>query len=265
MKEIKCILKKSVGLFAFVSAIFFAGCQDEDDRQNNTNNDSSTDYPATPDVIHNAVTDIDGNSYDAVRIGEQVWMASNLRTKHYSNGDVIPFGQTHSSTEPYWYKSSSTYGCLYNWVAVMHGEASSGANPSGVQGICPTGWHVPSDAEWKQMEMSVGMSQSDADNTGSRGNIAAKLSGNTGWTASTTDNAAGNLDAPNRNSTGFSALPAGYYGTWYCDRGYRAGFWSATSTSETYALKRSLYYSSATVHRGGYGKGEGNSVRCLRD
>ena len=101
------------------------------------------------------VTDYDGNNYSTVLIGTQCWMAENLRTTHYANGVIIPmvnstYGET---TDPYCYEPNnngsnvSTYGYLYNWHAVMHGESSSNANPSGVQGVCPTGWHVPSDAE----------------------------------------------------------------------------------------------------------------------
>ena len=134
-----------------------------------------------------------------------------------------------------------------------------------VQGVCPTGWHVPSDAEWKQMEMAVGMSQSDADNTGDRGTIAAKLSGNTGWTFSSTTNAAGNLSASGRNSSGFSALPAGYYYGSYGGFGDGADFWSATETDSSDAWQRSLYYGNAGVHRSCGTKNFGYSVRCLRD
>ena len=71
----------------------------------------------TPEIIHNAVTDIDGNHYDAVKIGDQVWMAENLRTTHYADGTVIPAGgDNFSDTDPYFYDN----GCFYNWPAAMH-------------------------------------------------------------------------------------------------------------------------------------------------
>ena len=217
------------------------------------------------------LTDIDGNTYNTVQIGTQCWMRENLRTTRYADGTDISQGSSTSTTVGYWYypnnssSNKTTYGLLYNWPAVMHEATSSDANPSGVQGICPTGWHVPSDAEWKQLEMAVGMSQSDADNTGYRGTIAAKLSGNTGWTSSTNANAAGNLSAPDRNSSGFSALPAGYYLGCYDSFGDYALFWSATEIDSPYAWIRYLLYSNAGVYRYRSNKPFGYSVRCVKD
>ncbi|MCQ2263732.1 MAG: fibrobacter succinogenes major paralogous domain-containing protein [Bacteroidales bacterium] len=206
------------------------------------------------------LTDVDGNTYNTVQIGEQCWMKENLRTTKKPNGTSISSGIWTPGSN-----SVTTYGRLYSWTTVMNGATSSNATPSGVQGICPTGWHVPSDNEWKQMEMAAGMSQSDADNTGWRGNIAAKLCGNTGWNSSTTANAAGNLSAPDRNSSGFSALPAGYYVGGYGYFGNYANFWSATEASSDYAYYRTLRYDYAGVDRNGNFKSYGYSVRCVRD
>ena len=222
-----------------------------------------------PDVP--TLTDIDGNVYNTVLIGTQCWMKENLRTTKYADSTSILQGSIASDTLGYWYypnDSSSnkpTYGLLYNWKAVMHDESSSTANPSGVQGICPMGWHVPSDAEWKQMEMALGMSQSDAELLLFRDTIAAKLSGNTGWTSSSNANAAGNLSAPDRNLTGFSALPAGSHGGHEFYFGIDAMFWSATEDDSDYAWERYLYYRNAGVGRHYIQKFYGNSVRCLRD
>ena len=158
----------------------------------------------------------------------------------------------------------STYGLLYNWKAVMRNSSSSSANPSGVQGICPNGWHVPSDAEWKQMEMAVGMSQSEyvcgSDNT----YIAKALAGTTGWSSSPNTCAVGNTPSQN-NSTGFSALPAGYYNGSYNYFGYSVDFWSATENSSSYVYNRSLRYNYATVYRYSDYKNYGVSVRCVKD
>ena len=206
------------------------------------------------------VSDRDGNSYNTVLIGAQCWMKENLRTTKKPNGTSITSGIWTPGSNPV-----VTYGRLYSWTTVMNGAGSSSAVPSGVQGICPDGWHVPSDAEWKQMEMAVGMSQSDADNTGRRGNIAARLSGNTGWTSSNTENAAGNTLAANRNSSGFSALPAGLYNSSYNYFGTNAYFWSATEYSSDAAYCRYLYYGSAGVYRHYGDKSPGFSVRCVRD
>ena len=217
------------------------------------------------------LTDIEGNTYETTIIGRQIWMRENLRTKKYADGTTIAKGSSTSSTTGYWYYPSnsssnmSTYGLLYNWKAVMRNSSSSSANPSGVQGICPTGWHVPSDAEWKQMEMAVGMSQSKADGTGYRGNIAARLCGNTGWTSSSYANAAGNTSATGRNSSGFSVLPAGIYDGYYYYFGDAAYFWSATEGNSTYAYRRGLYYNNAGVRRSYTNESYGFSVRCVRD
>ena len=218
------------------------------------------------------ITDRDGNTYNTVQIGTQCWIKQNLKTTKYADGTSISQGSNNSTTTAYWYypnnssSNKSTYGLLYNWKAVMRNSSSSSANPSGVRGICPTGWHVPSDAEWKQMEMAVGMSQSDANATGYRGNIAARFCGNTGWQSSNVANAAGNTSATGRNSSGFSALPAGYYYTSNYDSGthdfsYRAYFWSATEGP----YFRLLRYNNAGVYRGTAAKDSGYSVRCVKD
>jgi uncharacterized protein (TIGR02145 family) len=136
------------------------------------------------------VTDIDGNVYGTVQVGEQLWMTENLKVTHYNNGDDIPTGHSSSDwvdldqTETGAYSvypindefSSSTcenncvdiYGNLYNWYAV-----------DDERGICPDGWHVPSDAEFMDLETYLGMSQEEANSTGYRGtNEGSKLSGN---------------------------------------------------------------------------------------
>ena len=223
------------------------------------------------------ITDRDGNTYNTVLIGTQCWMKQNLKTTKYADGTSIFQGSsstTQNTTTAYWYypngssSNKATYGLLYNWKAVMRNSSSSSANPSGVQGICPTGWHVPSDAEWKQMEIVVGMSQSDADEGQYRGTIAARLCGNTGWTSYNTSipssNSAGNTSAVERNSSGFSALPAGR-STNGGTVGNYAYFWSATQGSSTHAWYRILFYQKAGVGRYNGYKYQGYSVRCVRD
>ena len=272
MKEIKCILKKSVWLFAVASAVFFAGCQDEDDQQNsNNNNDSTTDYPATADVIHNAVTDIDGNTYDAVRIGDQIWMASNLRTTREPNGEEIP--ENDNDWEPCRFFPNNdpsnvpTYGYLYNWYAVMHDESASNTNPSGVQGICPNGWHVPSDAEWIQLTSFVG-SQSEYCCDGTSSNIAKSLAATTGWLESPYLSCSICFNLSSNNATGFSAVGAGWDG----GVGFNAitGLWSSTpysledNTSSIYIRKLDGLESFVT-RTTSFGRTDGWSVRCLKD
>ena len=225
----------------------------------------------TGTIVHNAVTDYDGNNYDAVWIGNQLWMAENLRTKHYANGAAIPAGGSNSSnTSPYYYDYSSSgialssRGYLYNWPAAMHGAASSSTNPSGVQGICPAGWHLPSDAEWTQLVNSVG-NHSEYLCGNSSGNIAKALASTTGWNSSSQTCAVGNNQSSN-NFTGFSAVPAGYCdGSSFGGAGNSAIFWSSTEYSSNYAYYRYLSYSIASVDRSSYYKSHGRSVRCLRD
>ena len=216
------------------------------------------------------VTDIDGNVYSTVQIGEQCWMRENLRTTHYADGTAISAGGDNwSYTEPYYYVNSdvdaSVYGYYYNWPAAMNGAASSNANPSGVQGICPTGWHLPSDAEWTQLTDYVG-GQSEYTCGGSSSNIAKALASTEGWNTSTGSCTVGN-DQTSNNASGFSVVPAGYwdYGFDIDIAGDYANFWSSTEYGTTYAWSRYLGYDYAYVGRGYGYRYYGFSVRCLRD
>lgn len=236
---------------------------------------SSQEYPSTADVIRNAVKDIDGNKYDAVKIGNQVWMASNLRTTRYADGTSIPLGETTSDTDPYRYAPGTyesneenmvnvpAYGYLYNWAAVMHGAESSDANPSGVQGICPKGWHVPSDAEWTQLTDYMA-TRPEYMSSGNRDNLAKALAATWGWESSSDPDDVGYEPSTTNNATGFSALPAGHYGGNYVNFGYYADFWSSTEFNSSGACLRYLGYY-AYVNRGGSNKNNGCSVRCVRD
>ena len=210
------------------------------------------------------ITDRDGYSYPTVKIGNQCWMKENLRTKHYADGTGILSGSTTSSTVAYYYTPSNGYGLLYNWMAVMHGASSSTTNPSGVRGICPIGWHVPSDGEWDELEYYVS-SQSDYVCGNNNANIAKALAAATGWSPSTNDCAVGNEPSAN-NATGFGALPAGYYNSnGYSTSGNDAIFWSATERASGSAWYRCLGSNGATLYRYSGSRHGGFSVRCLRD
>lgn len=218
------------------------------------------------------VQDYDGNVYNTVQIGSQCWTKENLKTTHYMNGTAIPLGSTASTTVAYRYNPNNdaanvaTYGYLYNWPAVMNGEASSNTIPSGVQGICPDGWHVPSDREWQEMEFAVGMSASDTVRQQFRGNIVARLCGNTGWSSSSVANAAGNTSAENRNSTGFSACPAGYYNAGSSTGfGQEAEYWTATMYNSDSSFRRDCIYTNVGINRTAFNKNRGFSVRCVHD
>ena len=267
------------GMALVVSLAMLTTSCHKDETNNNGNNNGNTENPggggsgSGDHVIPNAVSDIDGNSYDAVQIGNQVWMAENLRTTRYADGTTIPLGTSTSTITSYRYNPNNnannvpTYGYLYNWLAVMHGESSSESNPSGVQGICPNGWHVPSDAEWTQLTNYM-MTQPAYMASGNADHLAKALAATWGWNITSYTDAPSDNPSTN-NATGFSALPAGFYGA-YCGNydygafGYGAFFWSATEYDDGYvAYARRLYY--ADVYRSGYSEDYGFSVRCVRD
>jgi uncharacterized protein (TIGR02145 family) len=208
-----------------------------------------------------SVTDIDGNSYETVTIGSQVWMKENLKVSKYRNGDLISTNLDNSTWENTTtgaysiYNNDATnntnYGKLYNWYAV--------ADP---KGLCPVGWHVPSDGEWKTLEISLGMSTIDADLTGGRGtaqNVGGKLkSTSTLW------------NTPNdgaTNASGFSGLPGGTrsFNGVYVSIGIYGYWWSSTESSTTLAWTRYLDYPYGYSGRGESDRRDGFSVRCLRD
>lgn len=210
----------------------------------------------------------DDHVYKTVKIGEQWWMAENLAYL-----PAVSPASEGSDASPYYYvydyngtdvsaakatANYTTYGVLYNWPAAMAGAASSSSNPSGVQGVCPDGWHLPSDAEWKQLEMAIGMSQSEADGTGYRGtNEGTKLKATSGW----------NNNGNGTDEVGFSARPGGYrsYNGGFYYIGHYGYWWSATEIDSYYAWSRYLSYSSTKVYRDSYYGGSGFSVRCVRD
>ncbi len=201
-----------------------------------------------PTIEYAAVTDIDGNVYDAVTIENQTWITENLKTTKYRNGDLLLTGLNENE----WSNTSSgacaiyddnnsynsTYGKLYNWYAV-----------SDSRHLCPTGWHAPSDDEWATL----------ISNLGGENNAGGKLkeAGTTHW------------KSPN-NSTNeclFSALPGGqrqWYGP-YAAMGDYGYYWSTTEGFADGAWGWSMVYSENTVKRLNYTKEVGFSVRCLKD
>jgi uncharacterized protein (TIGR02145 family) len=205
------------------------------------------------------VSDLDGNKYPIVKIGEQWWMEENLKTTRYSDNTPIDYPGTNNDAWDAnimgayaWYNNDyatygSVYGALYNWSAVTTGK------------LCPIGWHVPSDDEWKQLEIFLGIFQNEANSHGYRGiDEGDKLKSTTGWSSPHTDAT---------NESGFTALPGGlrwktgsfdYSGQW----GY---WWSATEYSTTLAWDRELQYDRSEVGRFERDKGYGFSVRCVKD
>ncbi len=222
------------------------------------------------------VRDFDGNTYRTILFGDQWWMASNLQTTHYADGIEIPRVEDVSSWEALgaedqaycWYNNngqaeSLTFGALYTWSAMMDGARSTDNSLSIVQGVCPDGWHVPSDSEWKEMEMYLGMAVTEVDSSGPRGtSIGSQLAVSPelwGEGLLTADLAFG--------SSKFMALPGGgrrYNGT-FGHLGESANFWSATEGDSARAWGRHIYSIYTTVHRYKNVKSDGFSVRCVKD
>ncbi len=224
-------------------------------------------------AVSNTVTDVEGNVYQTVVIGDQRWMAENLKTRRYSDGSWLTLVESStawdglgSTSKAYCYydndaSNANTYGALYTWPAAMNGVNSSDANPSGIQGVCPSGWHLPSDEEWKQLEMHLGMSRAQADNTEYRGTDEGGKLKETGYT---------HWESPNTgatNSSGFSALAGGYrlstgiFGYFNSV----AAYWTSTHHSSDRAMDRALHHDGSQVYRRDLPKSAGYSVRCIRD
>ena len=232
--------------FALVGAAFmlFSSCEKDD-------NDTKT------------VKDIDGNVYKTVKIGNQEWFAENLKTTKYNNGTPIPNITNNTewselSTGAYaWYENNeaaykNAYGALYNWYAVNTGN------------LCPTGWHVPTDAEWSTL---INYIDPNADG----GNNWLNTAGGKMKSTRTAPDAHPRWESPNTDATdeyNFSALPGGYRnftnGTFY-NVGYYGGWWSSTENDATFAWSRYMYYGYGNVNRSSYFKRYGFSVRCVRD
>ena len=215
------------------------------------------------------VTDVEGNTYNTVWIGEQCWMKENLRTRKYADNTPISLGTTASTTDAYRYypnndsSNVATYGYLYNWAAAMRGNGASSAIPSNVQGVCPDGWHLPSQGEWTQLTNYV-KNKSEFRCENNANYYAKALASTTGWDSYATTCAVGNNPSDN-NQTGFSAMPAGYFNS-----NTSAGFgkyaysWSTTQYNATEVWIFTVYYYSAGASFLGYSKVNGFPVRCLQ-
>ncbi|MBR6174575.1 MAG: fibrobacter succinogenes major paralogous domain-containing protein [Bacteroidales bacterium] len=159
------------------------------------------------------VEDPDGNFYSTVLIGNQCWMKENLRTTHYADGEEIPFSSaTYVEAAHYFYPGGNAnnveaYGLLYNWNAAMHGENyTNNSAPTGVQGICPDGWHLPSYAEINTLISYVRATPEYLCNNATT-NISKAMADSLYWLSSTAVCTPG-YDPSSNNATGFSARPA---------------------------------------------------------
>jgi len=206
------------------------------------------------------VYDIDGNEYQTVTIGNQVWMVENLKVTHFRNGDPIPYIAGLAEWSDLFspaccgYENSDSlveiYGLLYNWYAV-----------SDTHNLTPQGWHVSTDEDWKKLELFLCMDTSEINLSGQRGTDQGGQLKETGllhWKDY-------NMGAT--NSSGFTALPGGYrffYGT-FNNVGNLGTWWTLTERDSTKAWSRILSNSYAGVFRADYPKNYGFSVRCIKD
>jgi len=209
------------------------------------------------------VTDIDGNIYETVKIGDQIWMAENLKVTHYRDGTPIPNVKAGDvwmelSTGAYCIYNENTsnekdnYGVLYNWYAV-NGDTDGDGDKDKDKEIAPEGWHVPTDEEWNELETYL------SDNGHARAEGLA-LKSTIGWF----ENGNGTDDY------GFTVLPSGYRGQTegYIGMGYAGYFWSTTENYNSRgALPRLLAYDGRRVIQYEYGLNSANgfSIRLLRD
>ena len=200
------------------------------------------------------VTDVEGNVYNTIQIGSQCWMAENLMVTQYSNGAAIPTGLSNGA----WSSASSGAYAVYNNSASFKpilGLLYNGYAVSDIRGLCPMGWHVPTDGEWTDLTDFLG---------------GAFVAGGPMKTTGTVGAGTGLWEAPNTaasNTSGFSGLPGGFRGPTgsYGSRGNYGNFWAASDPSDGISYYRDLSFNSGTVNRNINGKVLGFSVRCLKD
>lgn len=219
------------------------------------------------------LTDYDGNVYATVQVGKQCWMAQNLRTTHYADGRALTLGTETSATGRFYYYSDNkadnvpTYGLLYSWYTVMDGHATSEEVPSGVQGLCPAGWHLPSNFEWMAVEDFLGYKEGFRCGTDVN-NVARCMASKTGWHSDFMTQGqpcciVENMSA--NNASGMNVLPAGNFFHTVDGFGVDAGFWTASDGSDVSAPIHHFYYTNAVVEINCTPKEAAYSVRCVKN
>ena len=204
----------------------------------------------------------DGKSYPVILIGTQCWMAQNLNLGTRINGTLSQLNN--NIIEKYCSNDLESncdiYGGLYQWNEVMNYTGTSITNPSNRQGICPAGWHLPSDAEWCQMGtyLDATIDCNAIGGTGIDAGGLMKESGTAHWV---------NPNTGATNASGFTALPGGtmYYGSGYFNLTTDGFFWSASEDVSTTAFSRVLFSGSAQEGRYTEDKTDGLSCRCVKD
>lgn len=223
-------------------------------------NSTSPEDPEEPDNFEtcgDTVKDNDGNSYKTVQIGDQCWTAEDLRTTSYSDGTSIPnvtedneWAALSTGAWAYYLNddlNSDINGKLYNWFAVNDSK-----------GICPAGWKVPSDNDWKTLEIELGMTAEEANSEEWRGennNIGGKMKDVNSWTGENVTNESGFSAIPTTSRTNGGQFSASYSANW----------WSSSESNEITAWKRLLHNDHNHVYRSSSTKSFGFTVRCVLD
>lgn len=215
--------------------------------------------PANPgDINLHPVYDLDNNKYTVIKIGKQYWLQQNLNTTKYRDGSEIDTGldenewkqTTRGAYAAYGNlsKNAGTYGLLYNGFAVTTGK------------LCPKGWHIPTDEEWKELEIFLGVGNDEINRTGGRSTLAGLVKFPDYWYDNT---------MTMENTSGFSVLPAGTRNDVgdFIVAGQFAGFWTSTpyETADNYLWYRHFYYNTSEFGRNYVIKNNGYSCRCLKD
>ncbi len=204
-----------------------------------------------------AVSDIEGNIYKTVKIGDQWWMAENLRVKKYNDGssilEVVELDNDSvwaKQTEGAFYYNDISSCFLYNGFAVKD-----------VRKVAPTGWHIPTDEEWKTLEKTMGMNAEEANNTAWRGaNIGDKMAikSSIGWPSTSI--------LFGTNEFGFTAVPGGNRGyDGYKNKQASMAFWWSSTTIDNHLWYRYLDYQKTEVFRQHIDKNYGFNIRCVKD
>jgi len=205
-----------------------------------------TNYLMGQNVLNVKIKDVDGNAYQQIVIGNQIWLDRNLQVTHFNNGALIPFVAENKewsnlTTPGYCFyqnkkENTTSFGVLYNWYVIDKGN------------VCPVGWHVPSDDEWTVLSFFLG------------GDLVAgsQIKSNTGW----------NLNGNGSDTSKFQALPSGvrFIGSSnFSNEGTCAVWWSATEGDDTDAWFRKTNYYHPSLLRYSTNKAHGFSIRCLKD
>ena len=225
--------------------------------------------PVSADNDTGTVTDIDGNVYQTVKIGNQVWTVENLRTTKYNDGTPIPLVTDSAAWKAlnnpgYCYYNNTTdanfikkFGALYNWYAVN------------TKKLAPKGWHIPLDAEWTILQNYLIANGYNWDGTKTENKIAKSMAAKTDWVIWVTATNTGAIcnDLTKNNKSGFMALPGGYRDSNddFISIGYFCDWWSATEYGASSAYNRNLFYGIVLLNRYSFSKSCGLSVRLLRD